>query len=154
MKYRSSIVTTAIGTAIALTLGGATLAHAKEEKKPAGSAANVRQEAAEVIEAISQYVETQREALETRTQKFVDRVNTEVEQAGKQMKEVPAESRAALQRAIHRAEAAKKKADKELADIRDATGEKWESAKKRLTAALEEVEEARQEVSDALKSKS
>jgi CHASE3 domain sensor protein len=147
---------TVINIAIAATLSfvpGA-VAFAAEEAPPPVSAKHVRAEVNDAIEAISNYVESQRSTLETKAEEFVAGVNAKINEARSELAEVPAESREALEAAVDRTEKAINTAEGQLAEIRKVTGKKWEATKGRLTAALEEVDEAQQEVSAALAGKS
>lgn len=120
------------------------------EEIPDTSAADVKQEAAEMVNTASNYAETQRRELAARAQKAADEIANELSEAREELEGLPAGTQDQLRTAIERAEQARKTVGDEIADLQKAGKNSWETARDRLAAALDEMKEAREEVTAAL----
>jgi len=136
----------AIGGTLALALGcGAGSDEARDV-----SAADVKKETSEAVEAAAGYAATQRREFMERAQQAADDVGRELGDARRELAELPAESRERLEKAIDRAEQAQRALGNEIGELRQASADRWKTTQKRVSSALDEVAEARREITAAL----
>lgn len=136
----------AIGGALALSLG----CGGDSEQPRDVSATAVKEDAREAVETAADYAATQRRELAERAQRTVDDVERELSEARRELAELPAESREQLERAIDRAERARETLGNEIDELQRSSANGWQTLQKRVSSALDEMAEARREITAAL----
>lgn len=144
----------------ALRLGGLALAVAagailsqgceRSSETPPVSAADVREEAREAGATASAYMQQELANLEARVESATRDAENEIAKAREQAAELPEEARSGLSAAIERTERARDHVGREFAELKRAGDSAWDTTRQRVTDALDELAEARREVTAAL----
>ena len=143
-----------IGATVAgLTLSLGCDASPPPDESETASAAQVKQEAKELMEATKDYGRGQQQILEREARESLDELNAGIQQLQANMDDASNEAKAELQRALDRAERARDSIATEVSDLQDATENRWERAARRMSAAVDEAREARREIGRALAGK-
>lgn len=121
-----------------------------ESETETASAAQVKQEAKDLIEATKDYGRGQQQILEREAQQSLDELNAGIQALQANLDDASDEAKAELEHALDRAQRARETIATEVADLKDASENRWERAARRMSAAMEEAREARREIGDAL----
>lgn len=115
---------------------------------------DVKEQTREAAKSAVEYAKNQRAELEERTTEAVGQLDEELTEARNELAElsddVSDEARARLEGAIDRAERARKALETEMKDLKQAGSEQWKATQERVSDALEEVDEARREITVSL----
>lgn len=114
------------------------------------SAADVKDEAREAVEAAQDYLTFEQRELAHRAERALEGTKEEVMDAKRELAKLPEEARAELEQAIERADEAGEDLGREISDLQQAGADGMAEIEERLEAALDEVAEARREIVDAL----
>jgi len=121
-----------------------------EDATESTSAAEVEQEARELLEVTQDYGRSQQQMLERQAQESLDDLDAAIGKLQAKLKDASEDAKTGLEHALDRAEQARDDIATEMADMKDATADRWEQASRRISAAVEEAREARREVGRAL----
>jgi len=114
------------------------------------SAADVKKEAREGIEAAADYATAQRKKLTQRAMQSVNDAERELSEARGELAELPNEARDRLEAAIERAQRARNALRAEIEQLKQVGEDRWAIVEKRLSDSLAEMAEARGEIAAAL----
>lgn len=122
---------------LALTV---TAAEKTEESVPRRTdSADVRKEAGEFIDAATAKARQERDEFVGKAQKEMAELNKDMAELRKKAKKLGGEAKASLDRQIRNLEQELKAAEQKLADLKVATGAKWEELKAGVSGAIDRL---------------
>jgi Skp family chaperone for outer membrane proteins len=133
-------------------LGLALSASAAEKKAegapPKPGSADVRKETGEAVDAVTAKVRQERDEFVVKAQKEMAELNKKMAKLKKKAKKLGGEAKARLDQQIRNLEPELKAAEQKLADLKTATGEKWEELKAGVTGAIDRLKQSVQKTGE------
>jgi len=124
-------------------LGLAVTVSAAEKKEesvpPRTDSADVRKETGEAIDAMTAKARQERDEFVGKAQKEMAELNKKMAELKKKAKKLSGEGKAELDRQIQNLEPELKEAEQKLADMKSATGEKWEELKAGVSGFIDRL---------------
>ncbi|GAO37730.1 hypothetical protein SCT_3166 [Sulfuricella sp. T08] len=119
-------------------------AEKKEDVPPKAGSADVRKEAGEAVDATKAKARQERDEFVGKAQKELAELNKKMAELKKKAKKLSGEGKAKLDRQIQDLEPELKAAEQKLADLKSATGEKWEELKAGVSGAIGRLKQSMQ----------
>lgn len=116
----------------------------EEGAPPRTGSADVRKETGEAIDAMTAKARQERDEFVGKAQKEMAELNKKMAALKKKAKKLSGEAKAGLDRQIQNLELELKVAEQKLADLKSATGEKWEELKTEVSAVIDRLKLAMQ----------
>jgi Skp family chaperone for outer membrane proteins len=120
----------------------------EEGVPPKTGSADVRKEAGEAIDAATAKARQERDEFVGKAQKELAELKKKMAELRKKAKKLSGEAKAKLDRQIQNLEPELKAAEQKLADLKSATGEKWEELKSGVSRAIDRLKQAMQNTRD------
>ena len=120
-------------------------AEKREEGAPTKTgSADVRKETGEAVDAMTDKARQERDEFVGKAQKEMAELNKKMVELKKKAKKLSGEGKAKLDRQIQDLEPELKAAEQKLADLKSATGEKWEELKAGVSGAIGRLKQSMQ----------
>lgn len=134
-------------------LGVALTASAAEKTEegapPRPGSADLRKEAGEAIGAAAAKAGQERDEFVGKAQKEMAELNEKMAELRKKANKLGGEAKARLERQIQNLEPELKAAEQKLADLKSATGEKWEELKAGVSGAIDRLKQSMQKTRES-----
>jgi Skp family chaperone for outer membrane proteins len=115
-----------------------------EGAPPKSGSADVRKETGEAVDAMAAKARQERDEFVGKAQKEMAELNKKMAELNKKAKKLSGEGKAKLDRQIQNLEPELKAAEQKLADLKSATGEKWEELKAGVSGAIDRLKQSMQ----------
>jgi Skp family chaperone for outer membrane proteins len=133
---------------LSILMGSALAVSAAEKKEesapPKVDPADVRKETREAVDAVTAKVRQERDEFVGKAQKEIAELNKKMAELRKEAEKLGGEAKARLDRQIRNLEPELKAAEKKFADLKSATGEKWEELKVGVSGAIDRLKQSMQ----------
>jgi len=120
------------------------------EEAPDISASEVKKEAREAVSAAAGYAAKQQQEFFARARSAASDADGELARARQELADLPADARAQLEDAMDRVVQARDTLRTEIEKFQRSGADRWETTQERISAALDEMSEARREIAAAL----
>ncbi len=120
----------------------------EEGVPPKTGSADVRKETGEAIDAMTAKARQERDEFVGKAQKEMAELNKKMAELRKKAKKLSGEAKARLDQQIRNLEPELKAAEQKLADLKSATGEKWEELKAGVSGAIDRLKQSVQKTGE------
>ena len=114
----------------------------EEGVPPKANSADVRKEAGETVDAATAKARQERDEFVVKAKKELAELNKKMSELKNKAKKLSGEGKAKLDRQIQDLEPELKAAEQKLADLKSATGEKWEELKAGVSGAIDRLKQS------------
>ncbi len=120
----------------------------EEGVPPKTGSADVRKETGEAIDAMTAKARQERDEFVGKAQQEMAELNKKMAELRKKAKKLSGEAKARLDQQIRNLEPELKAAEQKLADLKSATGEKWEELKAGVSGAIDRLKQSVQKTGE------
>lgn len=120
----------------------------EEGVPPKTGSADVRKETGEAVDAMTAKARQERDEFVAKAQKEMAELNKKMAELRKKAKKLSGEAKARLDQQIRNLEPELKAAEQKLADLKSATGEKWEELKAGVSGAIDRLKQSVQKTGE------